>query len=67
MKQMVEEELPDGALYEVSDEAWTLDPDGSWRISEETVSTDPDTGIADSHVVLDRRVGAPRLHTVPAR
>ncbi len=63
VKQMVESELPDGALYEVSDEAWDLDPDGSWLIHEETVGsrrvgTDPDTNLAESHVVLDRRVGA---------
>ena len=32
VKQMIEEDLPDGALYEVSDESWTLDPVGSWRI-----------------------------------
>ncbi len=63
VKQMIEEELPDEALYEVSDESWTLDPDGSWKISEETVGTNPDTGNGESHVVLDRRVGARPVFT----
>ena len=63
VRQMIEEELPDGALYEVSDESWTLDPDGSWKISEETVGTNPDTGNGESHVVLDRRVGARPVFT----
>ena len=57
VRRMIEEELSD-VLYEVSAETWTLDPDGSWLISEETVATNPDTGLAEAHVVLDRRVGA---------
>ena len=42
----------------MSEERWLLDPRGSWKISEETVGTDPDTGEAEAHVVLDRRIGA---------
>jgi hypothetical protein len=48
----------DGVLYEVSEERWLLDPRGSWKISEETVGTHPDTGKAEARVVLDRRIGA---------
>ena len=47
-------------LYEVSDETWTYDAEGSWRISEETVGVDPDTGAPEAHVVLDRRVRSPQ-------
>ena len=59
VKQMVREEIPDdGVIYEVSEERWVLDRRGGWKVSEETVGTDPDTGEAEAHVVLDRRVGA---------
>ena len=61
VKEMVRRELPaNGVLYEVSEEKWTLDDTGSWRVSEETVGVHPETG-AESHVVLDRRVGAKPL------
>jgi hypothetical protein len=56
VKGMVQDELPDGALYEVSDETWTVDPTGNWRISEETVRID--RGVGDVDIVLDRRLGA---------
>jgi len=56
VKGMVQDELPDGALYEVSDETWTVDPTGNRRISEETVRID--RGVGDVDVVLDRRLGA---------
>ncbi len=56
VRGMVEAELPDGALYEVSDETWTLDPTGNWRISEETVKVEG--GVGSVHIVLDRRLGA---------
>ena len=68
VKRMILKELKDRAgnddsqdlvLYEVSDEQWTLDPEGSWRIHEETVGVDPETGAGEAHVVLDRRVRAP--------
>ena len=53
VRALVEAELP-AVLYEVSDESWTFDPSGTWRIHEEVVGTDPDTGIAESHAFLDR-------------
>ena len=58
VKELIQQELPtNGVLYEVSEEKWTLDPRGSWKVSEETVGTHPDTGEAEAHVVLDRLVG----------
>jgi hypothetical protein len=59
VRELVQEEIPaDGVLYEVSEERWTLDNRGGWTVSEETVGTHPDTGEAEAHVVLNRRVGA---------
>jgi hypothetical protein len=56
---MIRQEIPeDGIIYDVSEEKWALDARGGWKVSEETVGTHPDTGEAESHVVLDRRVGA---------
>jgi hypothetical protein len=56
--ELIEAELPEnGVLYEVSEERWLLDPRGSWKLSEETAGTNPDTGEAEAHMVLDRRVG----------
>jgi hypothetical protein len=61
VKDMVRTGLPDnGVVYEVSEERWTLYPNGGWKVSEETVGVHPDTG-AEAHVVLDRRVGARSL------
>ncbi len=57
IKRLVEAQLP-AVLYEMSEESWTLDPTGSWRIHEETVATDADTGIAEAETVLDRPTGA---------
>ena len=56
---MVEEELPsDGEpLMHHSQEEYFYDDNGAWAVSEETVATDPDSGQAESHVVLDRRLG----------
>ena len=48
------------ALGEMSDEKWYFDGGGSWGIHEETVGVDPDTGIPEAHVILDRRVRAPK-------
>jgi hypothetical protein len=48
-------------LYEVSEEKWVLDTRGGWRVSEETVGTHSDTGEAEAHVVIDRRLGATPL------
>jgi hypothetical protein len=63
VRDIIEEQLPDdGVLYQVSEEVWSLDDAGSWVVAEETVGTDPDTGRAAAHVVMDRRVGA---HPVP--
>ena len=45
-------------LLEMSDEKWQYDPDGSWRINEETVGVDPDTHVPEAHVILDRRTRA---------
>ena len=42
-------------LMETSDEKWQYDPEGSWRINEETVGVDPETHAPEAHVVLDRR------------
>ena len=56
VRAMVEAELP-GVLYEQSDETWTLDATGSWHIHEETVATNPETGIAEAYTVLDRPTG----------
>jgi len=58
LKAMIEAQLPDGALYEVSKEYWALDPNGSWIVNVESVQFDEATGETESHVVLDRRVGA---------
>jgi hypothetical protein len=59
VRELVEAEIPDdGVLYEVSEEKWVLDRRGGWKVSEETVGTHPDTGEAEAHVVIDRRVGA---------
>lgn len=48
------------ALYEVSDEQWWYDDSdsASWAVHEETVGVDPLTREGESHVVLDRSVGA---------
>ena len=40
-----------------SQEEYFYDDSGAWAVSEETVATDPDSGQAESHVVLDRRLG----------
>jgi hypothetical protein len=62
VRQMIEAEIPaDGVLYEVSEEKWVLDTRGGWKVSEETVGTHPDTGDAEAHVVIDRRLGAAPL------
>ena len=45
-------------LMEMSDEKWQYDPEGSWRINEETVGVDPETHVPEAHVVLDRRTRA---------
>ena len=61
IKQIVKKQLPAGALLEVSDERWLLDESGtgSWKVSEELVAVDPETGHAEAHVsTLDRRIGA---------
>ncbi len=39
VRSLVEKELP-AILYEQSDEVWTLDPDGAWKIHEETIGMD---------------------------
>ena len=59
IKNMVIDELPsDGeALMHHSQEEYVYDDSGAWAVSEETVATDPDSGQAESHVVLDRRLG----------
>ena len=52
-------------IYEASDEKWFYDDAGSWAIHEETTGVDPDTGEAESHVILDRRVqGEPGCSTL---
>ncbi len=56
VRRIVEAELSD-VLYEMSDETWTLDGSGSWRIHEEVVATDPDTGTAEAYTFLDRPTG----------
>ncbi|MCP3866237.1 MAG: hypothetical protein GY695_24480, partial [Aestuariibacter sp.] len=56
-EEQLREQFPDGVLQEHSDEVWILDPDGSWKIHEEVVATNPDTGEGEAHVVLDRRTG----------
>jgi len=58
IKEMIEQQLPSRALYEVSKEEWVLDASGSWIVNEETVQFDEATGETESNVVLDRRVGA---------
>jgi hypothetical protein len=59
VRELVQAEIPDdGVLCEVSEEKWVLDRRGGWKVSEETVGTHPDTGEAEAHVVMDRRVGA---------
>ena len=56
---MVEDELPpnEESLMHHSQEEYYYDDSGAWAVSEETVATDPDSGQAESHVVLDRRLG----------
>jgi hypothetical protein len=59
VKAMIRVEIPEDCVtYEVPEEKWELDPRGGWKVSGEMVATDPDTGEAEAHVVLDRRVGA---------
>jgi hypothetical protein len=59
---MVTAEIPaDGVVCKVSEEKWLLDPRGGWKVSEETVGTHPDTGEAEAHVVLGRRIVALQL------
>ena len=53
-------------LLEVSDEKWTLDDDGagSWKVQEEVVAVDPETGEGEAVVnTLDRRLS----HTCPSQ
>jgi hypothetical protein len=48
VKDMVRAGLPEnGVVYEVSEERWTLDPNGGWKVSEETVGVHPDTAEAE--------------------
>ena len=56
---VVEDELPSSgeSLMHHSQEEYVYDDSGAWAVSEETVATDPDSGQAESHVVLDRRLG----------
>jgi hypothetical protein len=62
VKELIHLEIrADGVLYEVSEEKWVLDKRGGWKVSEELVGTDPETGEAEAHVVIDRRVGAAPL------
>jgi hypothetical protein len=62
VKELIGGEIPDdGVVYEVSEERWVVDRRGGWKVSEETVGTHPDTGEAEAHVVMDRRVGAAPL------
>jgi hypothetical protein len=56
VKALVLRELP-AVLYEFSDEVWTLDPDGPWKIHEESVGMNEElTPVA--RTVMDRRTGA---------
>ena len=59
INKMVEDELPpnEESLMHHSQEEYYYDDSGAWAVSEETVATDPDSGQAESHVVLDRRLG----------
>ena len=62
VKELVRGELPaSGILYEVSEERWTLDEGGSWRISEETVGVFPGSEDAGALLILDRRVAGKPL------
>ena len=64
VKASVQGQLDRGALLEYSDETWSLDGGGSWRIHEETVGVD--NGEGEAHVILDRRVGTrPVICTLP--
>ena len=59
-----------GVLFEVSDEQWTYDEEGSWKISEQTVQVREDgTARVETRLeeeVLERRVGAkPSLSQLP--
>ena len=61
---------PGGVLYEVSDEQWTYDEEGTWKISEQTVEVREDgTARVETRLeedVLERRVGAkPSLSQLP--
>jgi hypothetical protein len=46
-------------LNEFYDETWEVDETGSWLIHEETVGVNPETGKAEAHVIMDRRMRAP--------
>ena len=64
VKATVQGQLDQGALLEFSQETWTLDSGGSWRIHEETVGVD--NGEGEAHVIMDRRAGAlPVICTMP--
>ena len=61
---------PGQVLYEVSDEQWTYDESGSWRISEQTVEVgdngEPTVTTRVEEDVLERRVGVkPSLSQLP--
>lgn len=62
---------PGQVLYEVSDERWTYDQSGTWKISEQTVQVrDNDeptvTTRVEEDIILERRVGAkPSLSQLP--
>ncbi len=57
VRRIVEDELAQRVLYEPSDEKWTLDPRGSWKIHEQVAGTDPGAGLAEASY-LDRPTGA---------
>ena len=67
VKQTLKRQLEQhqGPIYEASDEKWEYDDAGSWFVHEETTGVDPETGVGESHVILDRRVrGFPACSTL---
>ena len=62
IKQLVLNEMGEGALLSHSDETWFYDPEGEWKISEETVGVDPETKKPLAVVnALERPLGAKPL------
>ena len=50
VKAIVMEQLGEGAMLSHSDETWFYDPEGDFRISEETIGVNPETKQGEAHI-----------------